>query len=285
MIKSPTSKYIKNGIVCPDLCYSSRIGIIQQSGWSLKNDLHDEYALIYVVRGKFFYTQQKAAFTLTEGEYVLLDKRINHEYGFERGVDTEIHWICINGRLADSLIAYINSLSPLPYVGKQQEMFECLQTCFVMYTPPNMDPFAYSLNIVQILHIILAEISTAGEEKRSHEEIAFRQSVDAVLRREDLRTLTLDSFCEAMHLTKYYFSHRFKEYYGCAPMKYVNALKLEKAKMLLRCSDLKIGAVARVCGFETPTYFSTYFRRECSITPEAYRAQWQSGDVYFQKQD
>ena len=272
------SDHKQNKIVYPNLCYTSRLGIVQRRNWAVAKDLHDEYVLMYVAKGKFWCRQQEVDLTLTEKEYILLDKRVNHEYGFEIGVESEIDWLCINGHLADSLIQYIDSLSPLPYVGRQPKVFECLQVCFTMYQSPNMDPFVYSLNIVNILHTILAEISNAREEKYSPEETIFRRSVDEVLRKEDLSSLTLERFCEAMHLTKYYFSHRFKKYYGISPMKYVIAVKLEKAKMLLRCSDLKIRTIARSCGFETPTYFSTYFRREYGITPEEYRMQQQMDD-------
>ena len=81
-----------------------------------------------------------------------------------------------------------------------------------------------------------------------------------------------------MKMNKYYFSHIFKKYYGVSPMRYVNALKLEKSKCLLRCSDIKISAIAQKYGFSSHTHFSATFRKEFGMSPEEYRSNLKGDD-------
>jgi len=40
---------------------------------------------------------------------------------------------------------------------------------------------------------------------------------------------------------------------------------------LLKNSDMSMGEIQAVCGFETPSYFSRTFKAEFNITPTEYR--------------
>ena len=72
-------------------------------------------------------------------------------------------------------------------------------------------------------------------------------------------------------MSKYHFSHLFRQYYGVPPMHYIAEKKLQKARQLLRVSGLKIAVIAAECGFSTPEYFSKVFRREYGIAPDEFR--------------
>lgn len=52
---------------------------------------------------------------------------------------------------------------------------------------------------------------------------------------------------------------------------YIRQRKLARAKYLLRNSDMSMGEIQAVCGFETPSYFSRTFKAEFGITPTEYR--------------
>ena len=52
---------------------------------------------------------------------------------------------------------------------------------------------------------------------------------------------------------------------------YIRQRKLARAKYLLRNSNMSMGEIQAVCGFETPSYFSRAFKAEFNITPTEYR--------------
>lgn len=58
---------------------------------------------------------------------------------------------------------------------------------------------------------------------------------------------------------------------GTNTTNYIRQRKLARAKYLLRNSDMSMGEIQAVCGFETPSYFSRTFRAEFNITPTEYR--------------
>lgn len=257
------------------LCYSNMLGIMRSPSFGIRNYKQDNLVLIYTTRGTLFCEQDGQSFRCEAGEYLLLDKRITHSYRFDPNIPSEIYWMHINGALANDIAAQINSFSKLSFIGKDPKVLRILKNCISLQGEGDASPFELSSHIANVLHVILKE--AYGEHQKiiySPDEHAFRAQIDRILSSVDLSKLTLDVLCAEMRMNKYYFSHRFKEYYATAPMKYVRSLKLEKAKHLLRYSDLKISVIAKEFGFSSHTYFSSAFRKEYGKTPEEYRKEF-----------
>ena len=69
-----------------------------------------------------------------------------------------------------------------------------------------------------------------------------------------------------------YFRRSFKHHTTLSPLQYLNGLRIERAKDLLRLeSSLSVGEIAVRCGFSDPLYFSTAFKRHTGRSPLAYR--------------
>lgn len=63
----------------------------------------------------------------------------------------------------------------------------------------------------------------------------------------------------------------FKEIYGTTPIRYINNLRLRKAKALLENSDLSISEIAELVGFQSIHYFSRFFKAKENCTPMEFR--------------
>jgi AraC family transcriptional regulator of arabinose operon len=67
------------------------------------------------------------------------------------------------------------------------------------------------------------------------------------------------------------FAHLFKDEMQRTPQQYLETRRMDQARNLIRFSNLPIGDVARVCGYEDPFYFSTRFKRAFGRSPRAFR--------------
>jgi AraC-like DNA-binding protein len=70
-----------------------------------------------------------------------------------------------------------------------------------------------------------------------------------------------------------HFSRLFKQRHGATFEHYVIGRRLERAKELLRNTDMSIERVAHQSGFGSPVYFYEAFRRAIGTTPAAYRRE------------
>lgn len=83
--------------------------------------------------------------------------------------------------------------------------------------------------------------------------------------------LSLSKFAELLHFHPSYLSRLFKQVTGKSLSEYIWQVKLEKAKELLKQNELKINEISLALGFETPSYFTRFFRKRENLTPQEYR--------------
>ncbi|MBQ8408076.1 MAG: helix-turn-helix domain-containing protein [Clostridia bacterium] len=83
--------------------------------------------------------------------------------------------------------------------------------------------------------------------------------------------VTLKMLTERFHFGKSYLCEQFKHVKGVSVMNYYLELKLTEAKRLLREESLPIHEIAEQLGFESPEYFSRYFKKRVGHSPKAFR--------------
>lgn len=86
------------------------------------------------------------------------------------------------------------------------------------------------------------------------------------------RQLTLAAIANAVALSPGHFAHAFREATGVAPHRYVVERRVERAKTLLRQSDLPITEIADRIGCSSHSHFSVLFSRVAGVTPRQFRA-------------
>lgn len=86
-----------------------------------------------------------------------------------------------------------------------------------------------------------------------------------------VRIITLDDLSEAAKINKTTLISLFKELYGTTPIRYINRLRMQKAKELLSNTDTSIGEIAELIGFQSIHYFSRYFKSKENCTPLEFR--------------
>jgi LacI family transcriptional regulator len=72
-------------------------------------------------------------------------------------------------------------------------------------------------------------------------------------------------------LSRSVLERRFHQYLGRTPKAEIMRIRIERAKMLLGQTDNSRAAIAQICGFTTPEYFSMVFHRVVGMTANAYR--------------
>ncbi|MFO6298604.1 AraC family transcriptional regulator [Rahnella selenatireducens] len=88
--------------------------------------------------------------------------------------------------------------------------------------------------------------------------------------------LTRENVAKRFHITPNYLSHLFRKSGDIGFSEYLNHIRLERAKLLLKGYELKIKEVASSCGFVDSNYFCRVFRKSTARSPSQYRSQWLS---------
>jgi len=83
--------------------------------------------------------------------------------------------------------------------------------------------------------------------------------------------LSLVRLAELVYLNPTYLSRLFKQQAGQGVSQYITELRINRARELLKYSQLKIHEIAAKVGFDSASSFGRFFKRETNLTPQDYR--------------
>ncbi|MBY6003016.1 response regulator [Salipiger bermudensis] len=85
--------------------------------------------------------------------------------------------------------------------------------------------------------------------------------------------VTLEDAAEFARISPCYLSRLFRKEMDTTFIAYVKAQRIERAKVLLRDSDLPVGNVSLDLSFSDANYFCKAFKKEVGLSPSEYRRQ------------
>lgn len=83
--------------------------------------------------------------------------------------------------------------------------------------------------------------------------------------------LSLKILAATAGLSEYHFLRMFKQSTGYTPHQYVISQRIERAKELLKKTDMSITEIAYLLGFSSSAHFTHHFRRKTGVTPSELR--------------
>lgn len=107
-------------------------------------------------------------------------------------------------------------------------------------------------------------------KNEEHENHLVVKAKDYILQNYN-KDISLDEVSRQLDLSSYYFSKLFKEETGSNFVEYVTALRIQKAKELLKDNDCTMKEICSSVGYSDPNYFSRIFKKNEGITPTEYR--------------
>ena len=83
--------------------------------------------------------------------------------------------------------------------------------------------------------------------------------------------ITLDDVASSVFLSPTYFSKLFSEEMGCRFTAYLNKVRIDKSKLLLKSTNIALVDIAGLVGYEDQSYFTKVFKRVSGVSPGKYR--------------
>ena len=83
--------------------------------------------------------------------------------------------------------------------------------------------------------------------------------------------LDLEALARAAHVSPRHFSRSFRKTFGETPHRYLLTRRIERARYLLRTTDMQVAEVCLAVGFRSVGSFTTTFTRHVGSCPTEYR--------------
>ena len=101
---------------------------------------------------------------------------------------------------------------------------------------------------------------------------AIQDAVDYICSNLDTN-MSINDIAEVAHLNAQYFMRLFKKETGKPVLEFITECRLNRAKQILKESNMPIAEVSLTVGYDNFSYFSKLFKRYEGMTPSEYRKQ------------
>lgn len=85
------------------------------------------------------------------------------------------------------------------------------------------------------------------------------------------REITVTEIADSVGINDRYLYNLFMKYENLSPKKYLNSIRLNRAKYMLKNTDAAISEIAVSIGFSDVLTFSRFFSKNIRLSPTEYR--------------
>jgi len=231
--------------------------------------------LLYCTDGQGWIQLPNHRVLLTAGEVFAIAPATPHSYGADADNPWTIHWFHFSGTHCQQVMNTImdeRSSTPhafrVPYSEERIALFDRMFDTFLKgYSTSNL------LFANLTLPYFLASFVLPENFQPDLGTSVMSPTDKAILYMQEhlSQTITLDNIAQSAHLSVSFFSRKFKQDTGYAPIEYFNHLRIQRACQLLHFGDLRINEVASQLGIDDPFYFSRLFKKHMGVSPADYK--------------
>ncbi|MBE6703710.1 MAG: helix-turn-helix transcriptional regulator [Ruminococcaceae bacterium] len=136
----------------------------------------------------------------------------------------------------------------------------CKDSLNAAFSPSLLKAQAYGI-ITEISKQILEKSNSDGNSS------VLSRAMDYIGEHCLSENVEISHLADIFHVSEATLRRIFVSGLGISPKDYINSLRLERAKLLLRNGGIEVCEVARLCGFDDPSYFSRFFKKHTGKTP------------------
>lgn len=263
------------------------------SGNGVPEHSHSFFHYIYILDGAAKISINGRAFLAHKDELFLVQQRMRHsiEAVDSHGLQVIEVKFEVNSKELESDVAKLETHMRLP-----QPKVRMILEGFILEGMEKGSYFADLINLrftELLVHLIRNSTGCSSREKEvefpdgardaRQEDNCFLslKKVVAHMKSNYREEMELDKLARMANMSKYYFCRNFKRVYNTSPMKFLNRLRISKAKELMMGSGLNISEIAYHVGFEDTCYFSRFFRQCEGMSPNEYMLKYKPNLYFF----
>lgn len=229
--------------------------------------LHTSAELVYIADGEALLTLGSLDFSLHSGDFALVMPSTLHSV---TPTLEKLTLYVINAKceLISDIIKRLNGLRPASPVLKKADVPETLLYAFSALAAERDRYIAYSW-----VHLMFTTVISGLRFAEIHDGVTsgLSNKVLSYLGMHYREQISLDQLAEAMGVSRFHLSHLFSNKLGIGFKEYLNNLRVEYAKGLLRTTDTPIASIYELSGFENQRTFNRVFKENTGASPRDYR--------------
>ena len=214
-----------------------------------------------------YISEGEAEYTFLGKKYIAKPKSIiffPRKSAYEINILSPMKYICIDFNFEDdpsiSKLLLFRTMST-----ESSNEFPKLLKIYLMKSPWHIP------SLFQGVYKIYAEVLKSENANYKKISPVFSDITAYILENLQNPEFAVPDIASRFKISEVHLRRIFKSATGTSPIRYINHLRLEKAKTMLSESSMKISEIALLTGFSDPYYFSRIFKKETGISPASFR--------------
>lgn len=253
---------------------------------ALREHFHDFYQLVYIVAGGGIISIDGKDTQAKEGEVFFLKPYVSHSFYCKTGAMTtyELKFDILSPDLETIMENY-----PVKVADETNAVRDILLS--VISEGNNKRSYyepVITLYVTQMIYILARKGECLSKRQKPGKKPVFEdtgkeptaiEKAKRYIEENYLEKITLHDLAVRFMLSEAHLCREFTKKFHMSPIKYINFLRLERAKELLAATEMTITEVSEAAGFNGIHYFSRYFTKMEKLTPYEYRAALRDGFI------
>jgi AraC-like DNA-binding protein len=237
------------------------------NGWHCRLRIKNNFQLFWGVSGSGTVRSRNENVELKKDE-LLIYVPGNEFYIEASNGPWEFRWITMDGQRCAEILEDFGLTGPWPKVAGvcPEALFDALEV-EIHNTLPRAE-YSASATLYQLLSIISSHLHT-GESKENQNQLVERCL--ALMYKTYMNQINVSSLASQLEVHRSRLSREFRASVGSSPQQYLHSLRLQKAALLLKETNMSIKEIAYATGFSSPAHFGKCFKDSYHQTPNSFR--------------
>lgn len=243
-------------------------GIMQK----FPNHFHEYYVIGFIENGKRHLTCKSKEYTIEPGDLLLFNPHDNHTCEQIDGKALDYRCINIKPDIMRKAVFEITGKTDLPYFTPQvvfhSDLVPLLRELHLVIMQEEKD-FRKEEIFYFLLEQLIEEYTEQEMSSSDTEQSAEIKAICDFLEENYMKNIALNDLSNLTGLSKYYLLRSFTKQKGISPYSYLETIRIDKAKNLLKQGVSPIDAALQT-GFTDQSHFSHFFKKFIGLTPKQY---------------
>lgn len=256
--------------------YESGHKVYCEPGWITTLRVYDHYLIHYILSGKGTYYTPYGTYSVSQGDLFLIRPDEAIYYIADIKDPWTYYWLGFNGNEAFNIVKLCGFTENLPVIfyGEDQKLKNLLHK--LVY--PEHSGLSREYELLGYLYKVFSMfIQKRPRPVITNAEQYLSDAIKYIKQQFHYSDLRVSDIANYVGIDRTYLYRIFDELLHVSIQEYIQTFRLDKAKSLLKFSNISVNEVAYSCGFESQAYFSTVFKKVVSMTPLQYRKLEQTG--------
>lgn len=250
----------------------------------VRTHVFENTSIHFIVDGEGYFDDQllKAGegFVVQEGEVAIY--RVNPENPWT------YYWINVSGGMISGLLEHIGIESKkdtfsYTKINKITEIFDKALSDNFLENDKGMMLLSYFFELLSVIGFENRQFNLCNNSISRAEE-HFKSAL-RFLASNYCNNITIADIAEHENVERHYLNRLFSIYSDYTPMQHLKSFRMEKAKTLLRSTDLSIATISSSVGYLDQLQFSRIFKKDCGVSPTKFRHDFHQKKEASKKDD